>query len=57
MVRLIFADARGLSLAHGVCQAVLDGDFERARDLAEEARRVVESAESLEGRGHLRAIK
>jgi hypothetical protein len=38
------ADPRDQALSHDVLQAVLDGDYERARRLAEEWRR-------LQGRG------
>jgi hypothetical protein len=34
------ADPRGQTLSHAVLQAVLDGDYERARRLAEEWRQL-----------------
>ena len=41
------ADPRDQALSHAVLQAVLDGDYERARRLAEEWRRLVANAPVL----------
>lgn len=41
------ADPRGQALSHSVLQAVLDGDYERARRLAEEWRRLAADAPVL----------
>jgi hypothetical protein len=41
------ADPRGQALSHGVLQAVLDGDYERARRLAEEWRQLAANAPVL----------
>jgi hypothetical protein len=41
------ADPRDQALSHAVLQAVLDGDYERARRLAEEWRRLVANAPAL----------
>jgi hypothetical protein len=41
------ADRRGQALSHAVLQAVLDGDYERARRLAEEWRQLAASAPVL----------
>jgi hypothetical protein len=41
------ADPRDQALSHAVLQAVLDGDYERARRLAEEWRRLAANAPVL----------
>jgi len=41
------ADPRGQALSHAVLQAVLDGDYERARRLAEEWRQLAANAPVL----------
>jgi len=41
------ADPRDQALSHAVLQAVLDGDYERARRLAEEWRQLAASAPVL----------
>jgi hypothetical protein len=41
------ADPRDQALSHAVLQAVLDGDYERARRLAEEWRRLAANAAAL----------
>jgi len=41
------ADPRGRALAHAVLQAVLEGDYERVRRLAEEWRRLAANAPVL----------
>lgn len=43
----ILADPRDQALSHAVLQAVLDGDYERARRLAEEWRRLEAHAVAL----------
>lgn len=43
----IVADPRGQALSHAVLQAVLDGDYERARRLVEEWRRLEAHAVAL----------
>jgi hypothetical protein len=43
----ILADPRDQALSHAVLQAVLDGDYERARRLAEEWRRLAANAPVL----------
>jgi hypothetical protein len=43
----ILADPRDQSVSHAVLQAVLDGDYERARRLAEEWRRLAVNAPVL----------
>lgn len=43
----ILADPRDQAVSHAVLQAVLDGDYERARRLAEEWRRLAVNAPVL----------